>query len=637
MRTLYAGIARCFLWLGVMGVGSAWAAEAPSGDVECEYFGPKQEIYRAASPRHTPAYAAGRLTAIVAAKLPPAMRMLAAERTATTEGTIDAQIFSALEEAGVEPAGPADDFEFARRVTLDLTGRIPTPERLFNFVRDRSANKRAQLVEELLASSEWVDRWTMFMGDLLKNTDRVNAQNVVRYAEGRNAFYNWIKASVAARKPWNQMATEVIAARGRNSWSDEEAPINWLVGGIVQGGPQQDIWDQQAANVAATFLGISHMNCVLCHNGRGHLDSLSLWGKNATRYSAWGMAAFFSRTTQSRIPAEAGKTQPYYWAINDNYTAGAADYRLNTNTGNRPPRQPVGSVTQVKPVYPFSGNGPKAGEDYRTALAREVTSDFQFARAMVNRIWKEFFVVGLVEPVDQFDPARLDPDNPPPAPWRLQPSHPRLLNALAQEFIDSGYDLQALMRSIVNSRAYQLSARYPGQWNPAWERLYARKLVRRLTAEEIHDAIVQASGVFPSYRVAEGWFVRWAMQLPEPRGLPGGAASAFLDSFLRGNREDDERRSEGSPLQALSLMNDPFVVSRTKAQGTGASASLLARYINGPDDELIVGLYLTVLSRYPTEEENRIARSMLRSGNRTQQAENLLWALFNKVDFIFNY
>ena len=618
---------------------SAQESIEPVAHPECTYFAPEGEKYRVALPGRKRDSEAGRLTELVVSRLgAKTMSAGSAPRlAAAAESTIDRYIFQTLEEAGVTPAPPATDQEFARRVTLDLTGRIPTVERLLAFLADTSPNKREKLVDELLASEEWVDRWTMFMGDLLKNTDRINAQNVIRYPEGRNAFYRWIRAAVAANQPWNKMASAVIAAKGKNSWDDGEAAINWLVGGIVQGGPQQDVWDQQAANVAETFLGLGHMNCVLCHDGRGHLDSLSLWGKTATRYSAWGLAAFFSRTTQSRTPATPGQSQPYYWAVTDNMAANAADYRLNTTTGNRPARRAIGSVTQVKPVYPFSGNEPKPGENYRDALAREVTSDFQFARAMVNRLWKEFFVLGLVEPVDQFDPARLDPDNPPPAPWKLQPSHPRLLNALAQDFIDGGYDIKKLMRQIVTSRAYQLSSRYPGEWNPAWEKLYARKLVRRLWAEEIHDAVVQASGIYPSYRITDGWTVNWAMQLPEPRNLPGGAATNFLNSFLRGNREDEERRAEGSPSQVLYLMNDSFVVSRTKAQGSGASASLLARYLNGPDDQLIQRLFLTVLSRYPTEEESRYAASMLKSGNRTQQAENLLWSLFNKVDFIFNY
>src|SRR5262249_44483226 len=156
--------------------------------------------------------------------------------------------------------------------------------------------------------------------------------------------------------------------------------------------------------------------------------------------------------------------QPYYWVVEDN-TRIRADYQLNTLTGNRPARCAGGAAPvsgrcnatgTVAPTYLFSGRGPNAGENYREALAREVTADFQFARATVNYMWKEFFGRGIVDPADQFDPARLDPDNPPPDPWTLQPSNARLLNALAQDFIDNGFDLKKLMRQITTSQAYQL-------------------------------------------------------------------------------------------------------------------------------------------------------------------------------------
>src|SRR5437899_11925451 len=121
-------------------------------------------------------------------------------------------------------------------------------------------------------------------------------------------------------------------------------------------------------------------------------------------------------------------------------------------------------------------------------MARIITSDIQFSRATVNYIWKEFFGRGIVDPVNQFDPARLDPENPPADPWTLQPSNARLLNALAQEFVADGFDLKILMRKITNSEAYQLSSRYNGNWNRACEPLFACKLVQRLWAEGVHDA-----------------------------------------------------------------------------------------------------------------------------------------------------
>src|ERR1700676_5423516 len=233
-------------------------------------------------------------------------------RDLSSTGTIDTYIFGALESAGVTPAAATTDSEFIRRVTLDLTGGPPLADRVVAFLNDTTPGKRAKLVEELLASPQYVDKWTMFFGDLLKN----NSQNtqIRRFDNGRNAFYQYIKASVAANKPYDQMARELIAAQGTNSYDPTQGQINFVVGGVVTGGPVQDIWDQQAANIADAFLGIAHMNCLLCHNGRGHLDSLSLWGSGVTRSTAWQFASFLSHTNTSKAPAPgAVNGNKYYW------------------------------------------------------------------------------------------------------------------------------------------------------------------------------------------------------------------------------------------------------------------------------------------------------------------------------------
>jgi hypothetical protein len=473
----------------------------------------------------------------------------------------------------------------------------------------------------------------MFLGDLYQNNSR-NSQ-IPRYPEGVKAFNDYVRASLQANKPYDQMARDLITSTGDNSYTD--GTLNFLVGGVVTGGPIQDIFDQQTANVFDVFLGLSHVNCLLCHNGRGHLDALSLWGGQTTRYQAWQLASYLSHTAATRTPVSAANNQPYYWGLADNTAKAKTDYALNTTTGNRPARQPVGTEKTVAPTYIFNGDTPKAGVNYRASLAAEITGDFQFARATVNRFWAYFFGVGIVDPPDQFDPARLDPNNPPPAPWTLQPSNPQLLNALAQDFINSKYDLQWLMKTITNSQAYQLSARYNGTYDANWDTLFARHMVRRLWSEEVHDAVAQSSNILPKYTVAANGTLTWAMQFPEPLNTPsvGNAVTPLLDAFLRGNRDDQTRSGEGSISQALDLMNDPFVMSRTKSNGP--ATSLLAANLNQTNSQLINTLFLNVLSRMPTSDEMTQASKQLSTGNRAQQAENLLWSLYNKVDFVFNY
>jgi len=551
-------------------------------------------------------------------------------------GLIDQYIFSGLQSAGIEPAASTTDWEFIRRATLDVTGRIPTPARVLSFVSDTNPNKRAALVDELLASPQWVDKWTIYFGDLYKNNSS-NTQ-IRRFPAGVTAFYQYIKASLQQNKPYDQMARDLIASQGASSYQTGE--INFNVGGVVTGGPQQDIWDQQTANIADVFLGIAHVNCLLCHNGAGHLTTLSLWGGQQTRVSAWGLSSFMTQTYTSSTPVSAGSNQRY-WSVIDNANPKQAPgtYPLNTTTGNRPARQPIGTVKSITPAYMFTGETPKAGEDYRAALARIITADPQFARAAVNYMWAYFFGVGLVDPPDAFDPARLDPDNPPPAGWTLQPSNPRLLNALSNAFIANKYDLKWLMRTIVNSQAYQLESQYSGQWNVSWNNFYGRKLVRRLWAEELHDAIAISSNYVPSYNTANYGVLNYAMQFPEPSGVPDGAngkVTAFLDSFLRGNRDDEVRSEDGSILQALNLMNDTFVMTRT-APTTPASA-LLPINLSKSNTDLVNTLFLAVLSRYPTAAELSTAVASLgNTQTRSQEARNLLWSLYNKVDFTFNY
>jgi hypothetical protein len=439
------------------------------------------------------------------------------------------------------------------------------------------------------------------------------------------------------------MARELISAIGTSSYTQGE--LNYIVGGYMGGGPVQDQFDLQAANTAETFLGISHMNCLLCHNGRGHLDSLSLWGYYTTRQQAWGMASFMSRTTTQGTPN--GTTPP--WSIQNNRPS---DYQLNTGTGNRPQRCPTIDANgrclapippPVKPAYIFDGTSPSTGQDYRAFLGQKITSDFQFARATVNYIWEYFFGLGIVSPSNQFDPMRLDPDNPPtdcPSdknPCTLQPTNARLLNALAQDFINSGYNLKALMKEIANSRAYQLSSRYTGTWDPNSQTLFARHSVRRLWSEEVADAITQSSGIPATYTNAN-WnptTVNWAMKLPEPRNTGGTASVAFLDAFLRGNRDDQDRRGDGSISQALDLMNDNFIMQKVNSTAT---TSLIVKALALPNDQLVSTLFLNVLSRYPTAAEMSVALQNLQTqSTRTQEARYLYWSLYNKVDFVFNY
>lgn len=626
---------------------------------ECTFFGPQRDKFVKAAMKargmapETSDHRLSDLTGRVVQMLgyvPPGSPTYGFEQNQQT-GSIDSYITADWQANGITPAPLTTDGEFVRRITLDLTGRIPTPANVLAFVASTDPQKRSQLIDQLLASPEWVDKWTMFYGDLLKNTVTQPSTGLNRFAAGRNAFYQYIHDSIANNKPYNQMVAEMISAHGVNSYND--GPTNWILNGWSSTGPVQDTTDGMTAAIADAFLGITHVNCVLCHNGRGHLDTISLWGAGTTRYQAWQLASYLSHTQLMRTAVDPATPNVYYWAAQDNTKGYTNDYQLNTISGNRPARvapsgcKPGQPCYTVAPQYIFNGDTPKAGELYRAALARDVTGDFQFARAAVNYLWAYFFGQGIVDPPDTFDPARLDPNNPPPAPWTLQPSNAKLLNALATHFVQNGYNLKATMREIVTSQTYQLSSRYNGDWNVAWQPYFARKYVRRLWAEEIHDAIVASSGTLPVYKMTGftdlGYpTFSFAMKNPDITASlssdpQAGNANILLTAFLRGNRDDQPRKQDGSIIQALTLMNNGFVESRLQTTGATPSA-LIVQHLSLGNSDLVNTLYLSILSRYPSSDESAKAIAAIAAGsNRTQSVQDLVWALYNKVDFIFNY
>lgn len=571
------------------------------------------------------------------------------------QNLIDDILFGKMEADGVLSAPLSTDEEFVRRIHIDLTGRIPSADVVTAFVSNKDPQKRSKLADQILASPEFVDKWTLFYGDLFRNTSA--ASNVRRNVAGREAFYNYIKDSLASNKSYAQMATEMITAKGD---SFVNGSINFLIGGRVSSGPQQDTYDGQSVLTATTFLGLGSMDCLYCHDGAGHLDAINLWGSKATRADAYGMAAFFARMFQNSPTA----FSPYNVS---EQTRG--EYGLDTDYGNRQSRTPINGKFIVEPKYMFNGGSVNPGEDRRQAMARHLTTDPQFARAAVNYIWEELMVEALVSPSNNFDLARLDPAAQLPNGWKLQPSNPELLQALGAEFSKNNFNLRNIIGLIVKSSAYQLSSSYPGQWRVDYVPYYARKFIRRLKSEELHDSIIMATNLPPVSLVREpgkttdtlivGYRlldddrkklrdVRWAVQLPEPQEPRlNDDARAFLNTYLRGDRDLKPRSNEHSILQSLNMMNDEFVFNRTRqideifrVPGFPDTPSTVRRLLADTtlsNEQIVTQLYLNTLSRTPSQaEKDKLLPYFTSLGKRTA-TENIQWVLLNKVDFLFNY
>jgi hypothetical protein len=288
----------------------------------------------------------------------------------------------------------------------------------------------------------------------------------------------------------------------------------------------------------------------------------------------------------------------------------------------------------------YSGETP-GSENWRAELARIVTSDRQFARAAVNYLWAHMFTYGIVDPADAWDMARIDPKNPPPEPWGLQPTNPALIEALATEFIASHYSFRHMLRLMALSNAYQLSSNYQDKWNPVYANYFAKHFPRRLSAEEIYDAVSDATLTnIPMFLDGYDTPVFHAQQLPDPtEPRSNGSILTLLNNFGRGDYWTVPRNSTSTVLQVLYLMNDFFVNYRTFGTGNGSWNTRVAQVLNStPDDKQAVRqLFLATLSRTPSDAEVDILTKRRGTLTRDQWLSDVQWSLLNKLDFIFNY
>lgn len=541
---------------------------------------------------------------------------------------IDSEIFGKMAKDKIRWTSPASDEEFLRRVTLDLTGQIPTANKVKSFIADTSTDKRDKLVDELLASEEFADRWTLWFGDVVGNVRNIPSSGINLYDTGRNAFHTFIRDSIRSGKPYDQLVRETITGRGSNFTN---GPANYWVRQILTNGPIQDTWDNLSAESGEKFLGLP-LTCISCHNGLGHLEAVNSSLARRTRDEFWKNAAFFAKETHRPQRDANNRTE---WYIEDNPIPARAEYLLNTTSGNKTPRQPVpGQSATVLPAFFLSAEAPQPAEGRRQAYARILTAHPQFARATVNYLWKEIFGLGIVEPAESFDLLRQDPATLAPGAT-LQPTHPQLLTKLGDDFVAKGYSLRSLLKTIVTSNTYQLSSAYtPGEWNELWTPYYARHYPHRILAESVVDAITRATGIRQTFTVT-GLTIERAMQLPDPTEPQGRAgAGLFLSGFGRGDRDTALRTNEGSIVQALSMLNDPFVTTRVRAQNN----SLVQRLLGQTHDPgtIVDELYINTLSRRPTAAERSAGIAALSSGDLNRKTEDLQYALINRLEFLYN-
>jgi hypothetical protein len=508
----------------------------------------------------------------------------AAFRSAPRHNFIDDLVLAKLQQLHIAPSGPCTDAEFIRRAYLDAAGILPTPEERERFLADTAPDKRARLVEALLERPEFVDYWAYKWSDVfLVSTRKLNRKNA-------QAFYGWIRAAVAANKPWDAFARELTTASGR---SDEQGAVNYF---LIHRNPID-----LAENYTQAFLGVT-ITCARCHN-----HPLEKW----TQKDYYGYANLFARVANK---VDGGAVTVY--------TVPAGD--LNLGQGSSSPR-----VGKPLPPRPLDGKPLPLDSaiDRREYLARWLTSPANplFARTVVNRVWGNFFGRGLVHPVDD-----LRSTNP--------ASNEELFTAVTQDFVAHGFDVKHLIRTVMGSATYQRSSA-ANALNLDDDKYGSHYLARRLPAEVILDALSQVTGVpetFAGYPPGTR-----ALQLPDTR-----VKSYFLTAFGRPERlvtSSGERQADPSLAQALHAINGE-TLNKKLMSPEGVIGRLLSQ---GATDEAVVrSLYLSALSREPTAEEDKaLAEAMAREArtpgaspeNRRVVLEDIAWALLTSKEFLFNH
>lgn len=536
---------------------------------------------------------------------------------------IDRHIFGKIEKDKIPHAPLATDAEFFRRIHLDLTGRIPAAPEVTAFLNDKTANKRAKLIDQLLESEAFVEKWSYFFMDLFRANGKMG--------RGHQLFHYWLKEALRSDRPYDDVARSMISSSAKSNLV--VAASNVIVREHVEGKPGQaidgediskvhqlDTHDELAILYGKTFLGVN-FSCVSCHDGAGHLEKVNVWLTSRTRRDFFAFASFLGKTRY--IPhMEKSQALMGHFVVDDL----APGYDTKGNTMLRTPRWGGPNA----PAFIMTREPARPGVEPRDELARMITAHPQFARATANMFWSRLMGRGIVEPYDEFDLARQDPNNL-PKDWPLQPSHPDLLNELAADFRASNYSIRSLFRRIANSNAYQLSARFSDDWQEAYAPYFARKFVRMLTAEETHDAIVAATGRPGNFKYGKST-VPMAMQSNLPSA--SGDLKSFMTAFGQSNRSNPARPPAASPLQPLLMMRSPVVNDRVAADKDSRVQNLLNAHADNA--KVVDELFLSTLSRFPSADEKRISLDAL-SANRSRGAENLQWALVNLSEFLYNY
>jgi hypothetical protein len=489
---------------------------------------------------------------------------------------IDKFVFQNLTDLGLPPSDVCDDATFLRRIAIDMLGRLPSETEVAEFLADGATDKRSKLIERFLNSTDYADNFANKWGAILRNK-RNNDQD----KQATFAFHQWVRQSLIDNKPYDQMVRDLITANGQPEFNP---PAGWY----------REVSDlsTQVEDTAQLFLGL-RIQCAKCHH-----HPFEIWSQE----DYYSFAAFFSQV---------GKKKGNVGNSSRIFAQRVVPQTNNPKTGQMVSARGLGEQSP----------GIKAEEDARHYLVDWMADPHNpfFAKALVNRYWKHFYGRGLVDPEDD-----MRVTNP--------ASNPALLDALAQHFIDSKFDLKDLVRTICSSTTYQLSA-MPNEWNVDDKQNFSRYYPKRLNAEILLDGIDQVTGTTTNFNgVPVG---TRAVQLPD-----NGFNSYFLTVFGRPESSsacECERSGDANLAQSLHLINSSEIQNKLTA-GDGMAAKLAAQTDVSNEDK-IGKLYTLAYARMPAPGETEIALDYLERHKEDPKRafEDIVWALIITKEFMFNH
>jgi len=493
---------------------------------------------------------------------------------------VDKHVFAKLKMLSIPPSDLCSDQDFLRRAYLDLIGTLPTPAETVAFLDDRSPAKREKLIDALLERPEYADFWTLKWSDVLRS----NRKGLT--VKGIHVFQRWVRDQIASNRPFDEMVRELLTASGSTF---ANPPASYYR--ITRDAPNL------AETTAQLFFGV-RLQCAKCHN-----HPFERW----TQDDYYSFAAFFAQVKQKRDPLEPGPAA--------NQPGGEVIFVTRGGDVTQP------RTKQVMPAKPLGAPAPKIapGEDRREALAKWTTDpgNLLFTRSVANRVWFHLMGKGIVDPVDDFR------DSNPSA-------NDELLDALAKDFAANKFDVKKLIRTVMLSRTYQLSAQ-ANDLNRDDARYFSHAYTKLMTAEQLLDAICAVTAVPEKFAGLPAG--TRAIQLPD-----GEVNHPFLKTFGQPARElacECEREGDSNLAQALQLINGPTVNGKLRDANNRIGKLLAA---NKGDREVLDDLYLATLSRRPTDEDVKISLEYLgRAKDKRRAWEDIHWALINTKEFLFRH